>query len=127
MVTGQAMDLFSHLYPVTINGDYLEIRTLPDKKQLFTSSVGEAVQSLGRLRGGQNVHFGLCPRREPSGKTSATSRLPAMFVDFDFKDHALGGRGIGSWVSLLLENQEKASLQGRKRQGTCKGNAEGFL
>jgi len=101
MVTGQAMDLFSHLYPVTINGDYLEIRTLPDKKQLFTSSVGEAVQSLGRLRGGQNVHFGLCPRREPSGKTSATSRLPAMFVDFDFKDHALGQAEVDSKIDGL--------------------------
>ena len=85
----QAEALFGHLYPDDISG-FLEIRTLPDKKQRFTKGVEQAVSALRGVRGGTNVHFGLSPRREQSGRLESCNELPAIFVDFDFKDYALG-------------------------------------
>ena len=90
METGQALALFSHLYGGGLGGDYFEIRTLPQKKQTFTRDIRQAVDSLRGVSGPTNVYFGLCPRLEHSGKESSTSSLPAIFVDFDFKDYALG-------------------------------------
>ena len=89
MQSDQAGTLFHHLYPDDVGNDYLEIRTLPDKIQRFTTGVDQAIHAL-RSVGGTNTYFGLCPRTEKSGKMASTSTLPAMFVDFDFKDFPLG-------------------------------------
>ena len=90
MDTGQAMALFGHLYGNGLGGDYFEIRTLPQRRQVFTKDIRQAVDSLRGVSGPTNVHFGLCPRMEHSGKEASTSSLPAVFVDFDFKDYTLG-------------------------------------
>tara|TARA_R110002051_G_scaffold249603_2_gene309021 strand:- start:2008 stop:2925 length:918 start_codon:yes stop_codon:yes gene_type:complete len=89
MQPDQAGTLFNHLYPDDVGTDYLEIRTLPDKKQRFTTGVRQAVNAL-RGVDETNTYFGLCPRTEKSGKMVSTSTLPAVFVDFDFKDFSLG-------------------------------------
>ena len=89
MQAEQAGTLFRHLYPDGVGTDYLEIRTLPDKKQRFTTGVEQAISAL-RSVDDTNTYFGLCPRAEKSGKMVSTSSLPAMFVDFDFKDFSLG-------------------------------------
>ena len=102
MYPGQAGKLFNHLYPDGVGGDYLEIRTLPEKRQLFATGVDQAVDALRRVSyTGNNVHFGLCTRLRQSGKTDSTSSLPAMFVDFDFKDFDLGQAEVESRLAQL--------------------------
>ena len=68
MDTGQAMALFGHLYGNGLGGDYFEIRTLPQRRQVFTKDIRQAVNSLRGVSGPTTVHFGLCPRMEHSGK-----------------------------------------------------------
>jgi hypothetical protein len=138
----QAGALFGHLYPDGVS-DYLEIRTLPDKKQWFTEGVQQAIYALRGVSGISNVHFGLSPRRERSGRLSSCTELPAIFVDFDFKDYPLGQAEVehkldnlehpptatvesGHGIHAYWRIRNKPSLKDDRSVDLAKGTLAGF-
>lgn len=78
------MNFFGELYKNCDARDgYLEIRTLPDRRQFWLTS---PVLSQEILDLQTNVFFGVGLRSRKEGTADAVSCLPAIWVDMDAKD-----------------------------------------
>jgi hypothetical protein len=82
--------LLAGLYPEGLReGEFLEIRLLPSRKQLWFASVDQLSQEIGsaiRNQGADGVYFGVNPRRERRGDNDAVSRIVTLVADIDVPD-----------------------------------------
>jgi len=87
--------------------EYIEILAVgPDrsrKRHEFVQSVVEAHDIAREVGESANVYFGICPRRERSGRRAAVSRCPTTWADIDAKDFGDGKEGaLLAAQSLIL-------------------------
>lgn len=85
--------------------DYLEIRLIPSKKQLWSKDSGEIERFIQRgIADKENVYFGVCGRVEEAGGKEAIRSVHCVWADIDFKDLSGGKYLLDAQGKPFAEN-----------------------
>ena len=79
-------EFFECLFSNTSEG-FIEIRTLPNRKQRFFKPEGiDAIVSHCEAQAAENVYFGIATREKGNGSKAGVLEIPALWCDVDFKE-----------------------------------------
>ncbi|MBF0570830.1 MAG: hypothetical protein HQL12_03050 [Candidatus Omnitrophica bacterium] len=72
------------------NGGFIELERFKPYAQVFCRSIDETINNLDNFK--VNGHFGVCPRKELSGKKEAVSHVVALWADIDYGEEGHKGK-----------------------------------